>query len=132
MKLYPSEDIRNFAIAAHASSGKMMLAESMEADASVINRLGSIELGTTMSDYHDAEKERQISIKATPLCVEFGGKKLIFFDAAGYLDFMAEALGAMQHVWSSTGERRRSGHLKSLRLITRTRCAACGGDERVG
>ncbi len=96
MKTYPSEDIRNFAIVGHASSGKTMLAESMEAAAGVINRLGSIEAGTTMSDYHDAEKERQISINATPLCVEFGGKKLNFIDTPGYLDFMAEALGALR------------------------------------
>ncbi|HIG80750.1 MAG TPA: elongation factor G [Verrucomicrobiales bacterium] len=96
MKLYPSEDIRNFAIVGHASSGKTMLAESIEAAAGAINRLGSIEAGTTMSDYHDAEKERQISINATPLCVEFGGKKLNFIDTPGYLDFMAEALGPLR------------------------------------
>ena len=96
MKLYPAEDIRNFAIVGHASSGKTMLAESIEAAAGAINRLGSIEAGTTMSDYHDAEKERQISINATPLCVEFGGKKLNFIDTPGYLDFMAEALGPLR------------------------------------
>ena len=96
MKPYPSEDIRNFAIVGHASSGKTMLAESIEAAAGAINRLGSIEAGTTMSDYHDAEKERQISINATPLCVEFGGKKLNFIDTPGYLDFMAEALGPLR------------------------------------
>ena len=69
MKSYPSEDIRNFAIVGHASSGKTMLAECMEATTGAINRLGSIETGSTMSDYHDAEKERHISINATPLCV---------------------------------------------------------------
>ena len=96
MKNYPTEDIRNFAIVGHASSGKTMLAECIEAASGVINRLGSIEAGSTMSDYHDAEKERQISINATPLCVEHDGKKLNFIDTPGYLDFLAEALGALR------------------------------------
>ena len=73
-----------------------MLAECIEAAAGTINRLGSIEAGSTMSDYHDAEKERQISINATPLCVEHGDKKLNFIDTPGYLDFLSEALGALR------------------------------------
>ena len=96
MKTYPSEDIRNFAIVGHASSGKTMLAECMEVATGAINRLGSIEAGSTMSDYHDAEKERQISINATPLCVEHADKKLNFIDTPGYLDFLSEALGALR------------------------------------
>ncbi len=54
MKDYQAADIRNLAIVGHASSGKTMLAEAMLATAGVINRMGSIAAGTTVSDYHDS------------------------------------------------------------------------------
>ncbi len=60
MKEYASGDIRNFALVGHGASGKTMLAESMLVCAGEINRLGTIEAGSTVSDYHPEEKERQI------------------------------------------------------------------------
>ena len=65
MKEYQAGDIRNFAIVGHASSGKTMLSEAMLACAGVINRMGSIAAGTTVSDYHDSEQQRQISVSAS-------------------------------------------------------------------
>jgi|GEM_PF-3901634 len=51
MKAYQSADIRNFAVVGHGSSGKTMLCEAMLANGGVINRLGSITNGSTVSDY---------------------------------------------------------------------------------
>ena len=65
MKEYQAADIRNFAIVGHASSGKTMLSEAMLASAGVINRMGTIAAGSTVSDYHDSEQHRQISVSAT-------------------------------------------------------------------
>src|SRR5262245_66624748 len=65
MKEYKPSDIRNFAIVGHASSGKTMLSEAMLECAGVINRMGSIAAGSTVSDYHDNEKQRQISVSAS-------------------------------------------------------------------
>ncbi|MEC9457009.1 MAG: GTP-binding protein, partial [Candidatus Neomarinimicrobiota bacterium] len=59
MKQYQSSDIRNFAIVGHGSSGKTCLAEAMLKLGGKINRLGTIETGSTTSDYHPGEKERQ-------------------------------------------------------------------------
>ena len=42
-----------------------MLSEAMLASAGVINRMGSIAAGTTVSDYHESEHHRQISVSAT-------------------------------------------------------------------
>ena len=50
MKEYKPADIRNFAIVGHASSGKTMLSEAMLACAGVINRMGTIAAGSTVSD----------------------------------------------------------------------------------
>jgi elongation factor G len=96
MKEYKPGDIRNFAIVGHASSGKTMLSEAMLACAGVINRMGSIAAGSTVSDYHDNEQERQISVSATLMHAEWLGKKFNILDCPGYADFISEGLGALR------------------------------------
>jgi elongation factor G len=96
MKTYQPGDIRNFAIVGHASSGKTMLSEAMLRCAGVINRMGTIEGGSTVSDYHDDEKEREISIHTSLLHAEWLDKKFNLIDTPGYLDFISEGLGALR------------------------------------
>jgi elongation factor G len=96
MKEYQPSEIRNFAIVGHASSGKTMLSEAMLASAGVINRMGSIAAGTTVSDYHDSEHHRQISVSATLMHLDWLGKKFNILDCPGYADFISEALGALR------------------------------------
>src|SRR6266699_3272401 len=96
MKEYQAGDIRNFAIVGHASSGKTMLSEAMLACAGVINRMGSIAAGSTVSDYHDSEKQRQISVSAYLMHLEWLGKKFNLLDCPGYADFISEGLGALR------------------------------------
>jgi elongation factor G len=96
MKEYKPAEIRNFAIVGHASSGKTMLSEAMLACAGVINRMGSIAAGTTVSDYHESEKHRQISVSASLLHLEWLQKKFNILDCPGYADFISEGLGALR------------------------------------
>ncbi len=96
MKTYQPADLRNFAIVGHASSGKTMLAESMLMCGGVINRMGRIADGSTVSDYHVAEKNRQISVSASLLHLDWTGKKFNIIDSPGYLDFISEGLGALR------------------------------------
>lgn len=96
MKEYQAADIRNFAVVGHASSGKTMLCEAMLACAGVINRMGSIAAGTTTSDYHVSEINRQISVQASLLHLEWLNKKFNIIDCPGYTDFMSEGLGALR------------------------------------
>src|SRR5436190_13497115 len=92
MKEYKPGDIRNFAIVGHASSGKTMLSEAMLSCAGVINRMGTIAAGSTVSDYHDNEQQRQISVSATLMHAEWLGKKFNILDCPGYADFISEGL----------------------------------------
>src|SRR6266850_1714113 len=96
MKEYKPGDIRNFAIVGHASSGKTMLSEAMLEAAGVINRMGSIAAGSTVSDYHDNEQHRQISVSASLMHLEWLGKKFNILDCPGYADFISEGLGALR------------------------------------
>jgi elongation factor G len=96
MKTYQPADLRNFAIVGHASSGKTMLAEAMLMCGGVINRMGRIADGSTVSDYHVSEKNRKISVSASLLHTEWMGKKFNIIDTPGYLDFISEGLGALR------------------------------------
>lgn len=90
------EHIRNFAVVGHASSGKTMVCEAMLLCTGATSRLGTIAEGTTVSDYHQGEKDRQISIHSSVLHTTWMDRKLNLIDTPGYQDFISEALGALR------------------------------------
>lgn len=96
METHTPADIRNFVIVGHASCGKTMLSEAMLACSGVIGRMGHIAEGTTVSDYHVSEKQRQISVQSSLLHTQWLGKKFNIIDTPGYLDFISEALAALR------------------------------------
>ena len=68
----------------------------MLACSGAIGRMGRIADGTTVSDYHASEKQRQISTQTSLLHTEWMGKKFNILDTPGYLDFVGEALSALR------------------------------------
>lgn len=89
-------NIRNFTVVGHQGSGKTSLTEAMLACAGEIFRMGSVEAGNTVSDYHATEKERHISVHASLLRCAWQGIKCNVIDTPGYLDFISEGLGALR------------------------------------
>jgi elongation factor G len=73
-----------------------MLSEAILACAGVINRMGGIAAGSTVSDYHESEQNRQISVSTTLMHLEWQNKKFNVLDCPGYADFISEALGALR------------------------------------
>ena len=90
MKEFTPQSIRSIALAGHGGSGKTSLAEAMLFTAGAVTRFGKVEEGSTVSDYHPDEIERQISINASLLFCEWRNSKLNILDTPGYTDFTGE------------------------------------------
>lgn len=73
-----------------------MLSEAMLACSGAIGRMGRIVDGTTVSDYHVSERQRQISTQTSLLHTQWQGKKFNILDTPGYLDFISESLAALR------------------------------------
>ena len=62
MKIYSTDNIINIALSGHASTGKTILSEAIMYNGGSIHKMGSIEEGTTLSDYREYEINNQHSI----------------------------------------------------------------------
>ncbi len=96
MLVYDAAHIRNIALVGHQGTGKTTLAEAMLYSAHGLPRMGTVEAGTTASDYHASEKERGMSVFTSLLHAEWEGHKINILDAPGYLDFTGETLTALK------------------------------------
>jgi elongation factor G len=92
---YASDAVRNVVLIGHADAGKTILTDAMLHTAKVINRMGSIAEGTTTSDYHKDEIERQSSITASLINYEWKQTKVNCLDTPGYSDFSGEPKSAL-------------------------------------
>ena len=87
--------IRNVALVGHSSTGKTSLAEALLYSAGESNRLGTVDAGTTKSDFAEAEIARKISISMSMLHCGWNGAKVNILDAPGYADFIGDAKAAL-------------------------------------
>ncbi len=92
----PADRIRNVALVGHRGSGKTSLHEALLFQAGVINRLGSVLEGTTVSGSDADEKARQMSISAALASFEWQDRKVNLIDTPGDSSFVADALGALR------------------------------------
>lgn len=96
MKGYTSNNIRNVALLGHGGSGKTTFLEAALLATGVINRLGRVEDGNTVSDYDKMEIEKGYSINASVVPVEYNKTKINFVDTPGYFDFVGDVNSAMR------------------------------------
>ncbi|NPA67692.1 MAG: elongation factor G [Chlorobi bacterium] len=95
MKVYKTNDIRNIALAGNAGSGKTTLAENMAFEGKKIQRRGSIDAKTTLSDYRPVEHEQEGSVFSSVLHTEWENIKINILDAPGALDFIGGAVSSI-------------------------------------
>lgn len=96
MKGYTSETIRNVALVGHGGCGKTTFLESALLATKVIDRLGKVEDGNTVSDYDKMEIEKGFSINTSIVPVEWKNSKINFIDTPGYFDFIGEVNAALR------------------------------------
>jgi len=96
VKEYTVDKIRNVGLVSHGSVGKTSLAEAMLYLGGETNRLGTVDDGTTVSDYSPDEIDRKISISTSMLHLNWKNHKINILDTPGYSDFIGEVIGALQ------------------------------------
>ncbi|MFZ6033756.1 MAG: elongation factor G [Melioribacter sp.] len=95
MKEYNPDAIRNITLIGHGGSGKTSISELLLFTSGATNRIGKIEEGNTVSDFNQNEIEKQISIYATPLHMEWNNKKINLLDTPGFPDFIGQVISSL-------------------------------------
>src|ERR671937_196489 len=90
--------IRNVAVVGHRGVGKTSLVEAMLFQAGKSNRLGSVEHGSTVSDWDDDEQKRQMSLAASICNVEWQGWRINLIDTPGDPGFSGEGIAELRVV----------------------------------
>lgn len=96
MKEYTTDQIRNVALVGHQGAGKTSLVEALLFTTGAISRMGKIAEGTTVSDFDEDEKSRQLSITTSLIPIEFENCKINLLDTPGYTDFQGEVKNAVR------------------------------------
>ena len=91
--------IRNVAVVGHRGTGKTSLVEAMLFQAGKTNRLGTVEAGTTVSDWDEDEQRRQMSLAGVARAhCEWQGRKINLIDTPGDSGFQADTIAALRVV----------------------------------
>lgn len=96
MNVYKPSRIRNVVLLGHAGSGKTTLAETMLFESGTSHRRGAVEDQSTISDYHEIEKEKQKSVFSSFLNLDWRGSKINLIDTPGTPDYVGEVIGALR------------------------------------
>ncbi|MGB9800789.1 MAG: elongation factor G [Thermanaerothrix sp.] len=87
---FPLEKCRNIGIIAHIDAGKTTTTERILFYTGRTYRLGSVDEGTTVTDWMEQERERGITIVSAAVTAEWKGYQINLIDTPGHIDFTAE------------------------------------------
>ncbi len=96
MKEFQTGQIRNVVFGGHGGTGKTTLVEALLFNLKEVSRMGTVEQGTTVSDYNEDEISRQISLNTALTHGIWKDTKLNILDTPGYSDFFGEVVGGMR------------------------------------
>ena len=81
---------RNIGIIAHIDAGKTTTTERVLFYTGKTHRMGSVDDGTTVTDWMDQERERGITIVSAAVTAEWRNHVINIIDTPGHIDFTAE------------------------------------------
>ncbi len=90
--------IRNVAVVGHRGTGKTSLVEALLYQTGEVNRLGTIESGSTVGDWDEDEHRRQMSIALTLVHTSWQDRKINLLDVPGDPGFQGESRCALRVV----------------------------------
>ncbi len=93
---HETKNIRNIALLGHSGCGKTTFAETMLFESGVINRRGTVEDGSTTSDFTNIEKDRGNSLFMSLMHADWRGNKINILDTPGLDDFVGEVISALK------------------------------------
>ncbi len=97
-KTYETQHIRNIAVVGHGDVGKTSLVSAILFSTGMVNRLGKVEEGNTVTDYDEEEIERKITIDSSLCYCEWRNHKLNIIDTPGYGVFIFDAKASLRVV----------------------------------
>jgi elongation factor G len=89
-RVNPIDKYRNIGIIAHIDAGKTTTTERILFYTGKTYRLGSVDDGTTVTDWMAQERERGITIVSAAVTAEWKGYQINVIDTPGHIDFTAE------------------------------------------
>ncbi len=89
-EVVPLERIRNIGIIAHIDAGKTTTTERILFYTGLTHRMGSVDDGTTVTDWMEQERERGITITAAAITCFWRDCQINIIDTPGHIDFTAE------------------------------------------
>ena len=84
------KNTRNIGIMAHIDAGKTTTTERILFYTGKSYRIGSVDEGTTVTDWMVQERERGITIVSAAVTAEWKGYRINVIDTPGHIDFIAE------------------------------------------
>ncbi len=101
MSSVETKNIRNVAIVGHGHTGKTSFVSAVLFDSGVVNRLGKVDQGNTVTDFDPEEIERKITISSSLCFCEWKGHKFNILDTPGYGNFIMDTKACLRGVDSA-------------------------------
>jgi len=87
MKAFESDKIRSLAVVGHGQTGKTSLVSAVLFNNGMVNRLGKVDQGNTVTDFDEDEIEKKITIQASVAYAVADKYKINLIDTPGFANF---------------------------------------------
>jgi elongation factor G len=98
MKVYDAASIRNVALVGHGGCGKTQLTSAMLFVADMVNRVGKVDDGSTVTDFDEEEIARKHTLSSSLAHLEWQKHKVNIIDTPGFANFISDARAALRVV----------------------------------